>query len=186
MRRLAGVLCGALWVILAGLRGGAGGLPSAELGKFATPLAQASDEANELRLLRGLWFVCSFSGHGGLAGKDELRDVGKSDGVTAGDALASKLPDEVAEEEIHFIGGSETVDVSKKLDGEDLGIDDGNADSETVGVIGAERWVLRTVRGAMVLVDQHMAVLAAGVLVLTLMDELLFRGHRLAFRKIEV
>src|SRR6266446_3505523 len=117
MRRLAGVLCGALWVILAGLRGGAGGLPSAELGKFATPLAKASDEANELRLLRGLWFVCSFSGHGGLAGENELRDVGESDGVTAGNALASELSDEIAEEEIHFVGGGETVDVGKKLGG---------------------------------------------------------------------
>ncbi len=149
-------------------------------------MAKASNEANVLRFGRSLRFVCSFFGHGGLADEDELGDVGKSDGVAAGDALASKLPDEVAEEEIHFIGGCKAVDVGKKLGGEDLGIDDGNADSETVGVVGAERWVQRTVRGAMVLVDQHMAVLAAGVLVLTLMDELLLRGHRLAFRKIEV
>jgi len=129
-------------------------------------LAKASNEANVLRFGRSFRFVCSFSGHGGLAGKDELRDVGKSDGVTAGNALASELSDEIAEEEIHFVGGGETVDVGKKLGGEDLGIDDGNADSETVGVIGAERWVLRTVRGAMVLVDQHVAALAFGAEVL--------------------
>jgi len=48
-----------------------------------------------------------------------LGDVGKSDGVTAGDALTSELPDEIAEEEIDLIGSREAVDVGKKLVGED-------------------------------------------------------------------
>jgi hypothetical protein len=82
-----------------------------------------------------------------------LRDVGKSDGVAAGDALASELPDEIAEEEIDLIGGSETVDVGKKLGGEDLGVHGGDRSLETVGVIGAEGRALRAVGGAMVLVD---------------------------------
>src|SRR5712664_2081944 len=87
MRRLAGVLCGAPWAFLAGFRDGAGRLLIAALGKFATPLAKASDEAIEHRFVGGLGFVCcTLSGHGGLAGENELGDVGKSDGVAAGDA----------------------------------------------------------------------------------------------------
>src|SRR5260370_23919453 len=87
MRRLAAVLCRTLLIILAGLRGGAGRLLIAARGKFATPLAKSSDEAIEHRFVGGLGFVCSLSGHSGLAGEDKLRDVGKSDGVAAGDAL---------------------------------------------------------------------------------------------------
>jgi hypothetical protein len=100
------------------------------------------------------------SGHGGLAGENELRDVGKSDGVAAGDALASELSGEIAEEEVHFIGGGETVDVVEKFGSEDFRIDNGNAGSETVGMIGAECWARGTVRGTMMLIDQHMAALA--------------------------
>jgi hypothetical protein len=53
-------------------------------------LAKACDEASVLRYILG--FILggsSFSGHGGLTAKNELRDVGESVGVTAGDALAS-------------------------------------------------------------------------------------------------
>jgi hypothetical protein len=153
MSRLAAVLRGALWILLAVLRYAGGGLPSAEGGKFATPLAKASDEVLEHRFVRGLGFVGSLSGHGGLAGEDELRDVGKSDGVAAGDALASELPYEIAEEEIDLIRGSETVDVGEKLGGKDLRIDSGNTGSKTVRVIGAEGWAMCAVGQPLVLVD---------------------------------
>ena len=143
--RLAFVLRCTLRIIGDGLRRGAARLLIAERGKFATLLAKASDEANELRFVGGLRFVCSLSGHGGLAGEDELRDVSESDSVTAGDALASELPDEIAEEEIDLIGDGETVDVVEKLGGEDLGIHDGSGCAETFGVIGAERWALGSV-----------------------------------------
>ena len=91
-----------------------------------------------------------------------MGDIGKSDGVAAGDALASELPDEIAEEEIDLIGGGETVDVGKKLSGEDFGIDGGDTRFETIGVVGAEGRALRAVHGAMVLVDQHVAAVAFG------------------------
>ncbi len=187
MRRLAAVLCRTLLIILAGLRGGAGRLLIAARGKFATPLAKSSDEAIEHRFVGGLGFVCSLSGHSGLAGEDKLRDVGKSDGVAAGDALASELPDEIAEEEIHFVGGRETVDVGEELGGEGLRIDSGNGGAETVGVVGAECWA-RAVRGTMMLIDQHVAALALGADVLALMIDGganrsgVFRGHRITFR----
>jgi hypothetical protein len=129
-------------------------------------LAKASDEVNELRFVRGLRFICSLSGHGGLAGEDELGDVGKSDGVTAGDALTSELPDEIAEEEIHFVGSREAVDVGKKLVGEDFRIDSENGGPETVGVIGTERRASGSVRWTVMLIDQHVAALAFGADVL--------------------
>src|SRR5260370_40812729 len=110
-----------LRIIGDGLRSEAARLLIAERGKFATLLAKASDEENELRFVRGLRFVCSLSGHGGLAGEDELGDVGKSDGVTAGDGLKSEVPGEVAEEEIEFPGSREAVCVGKKTVGGDIG-----------------------------------------------------------------
>jgi hypothetical protein len=183
MRRQAGVLCGTLRVFSARLRG-AGRLRIAAQGKFVTPLAKASDEALEHRFAFGLRFFCSLPGHGSLAGEDQLREVGESDGIATRDALASELPDEIAEEEIHFIGGGEAVDVSEKLGGEHFRIHGGNSRFEAIGVIAAER--SRSSVGGMVLVDQHMAAVAAGVLVLALMDRVLFWGHDLAFRKIEV
>src|SRR5439155_8283307 len=115
---------------------------------------KTSDEAIERRFVRALRFVaCSLFGHGGLAGEDELRNVGKSDGVTAGDALASELPDKIAEEEIDLIGGGETVDVSEKLGGEDFGVNGRNTRFETIGVIGAERGAVHAVGKPAVLVD---------------------------------
>jgi hypothetical protein len=122
-----------------------------------------------------------FSCHGGLASEKKLRDVSKSDGVAAGDAFASELSDEIAEEEIHLIGGSEAVNVAKKLRGEDLGIHDGNSRFEAVRMVGAERRASGAMLGAMILVDQHVAALAAGVLELALGIGELFWGHRLAF-----
>src|SRR5438132_6108563 len=152
--RKATVLRRALRFIPAELGSGPGRLLTTARGKFAAPLAKASDEAIEHRFVRALRFVaCSLPGHGGLAGEDELRDVGQSDGVTAGDALASELPDEIAEEEIDLIGGGETVDVGEKLGGEDFGVDDWDTRFETIGVIGAERGAVYAVRRATVLVD---------------------------------
>jgi len=52
-------------------------------------------------------------------------------------------------------------------------------------MVGAERGRLALFAVAM-LVDQHVAALAAGVLVLALAIGVLFWGHGLAFRKIEV
>src|SRR5437879_6903278 len=99
--RRATVLRRAPGFIPAEFGSGPGQLLTTARGKFAAPLAKASDEAIEHRFVRALRFVaCSLPGHGGLAGEDELRDVGQSDGVTAGDALASELPDEIAEEEV--------------------------------------------------------------------------------------
>jgi hypothetical protein len=150
-------------------------------------LAKVSEEASERRFVRGLWFICSsLFGRGGLAGENELRDVGESDGVPAGDALARELPDEIAEEEIDLICGCETVDVGEKLGGEDLGIDSGDAGSETFGVVGTESRALRGVCRTMMFVDQHVTQLATGILVLALANGVLFGGHSLAFRKIEV
>jgi hypothetical protein len=93
-------------------------------------LAKVGDEAAEIRFFRGFVRGCSLSGHGGLAGEDELRDVSESDGVPAGDALAGELPDEIAEEEIHLVGSGETVDVVEKLGGEDFRIDNGDGTAE--------------------------------------------------------
>jgi hypothetical protein len=149
-----------LRILIAGVRGGAGGLLISERGKFAASSAKASDDASELLFIHGFLLGGSLPGHGGLAGEDQLRDVGESDGVAAGDALASELPDEIAKEEIHFVGGGETVDVVKKLGGEDFGIDNWDGSAETVGVVGAERGACGSIRWAMVLVDQHVATLA--------------------------
>jgi len=65
-----------------------------------------------------------------------------------------------AEAEIHFVGGSETVDVGEKFGGEGFGLHDGKSRSETVGVVGAERRARGSVRGTMVLVDQHVTAVA--------------------------
>src|SRR5260370_28885883 len=153
MRLLGGVLGGAQGVFLAGCRGGGDRLLIAARGKFATLLEKDSDEVLDLRFVRGRGFAGSLSGDGGLTGEDELRDVSKSDGVAAGDALASELPYEIAEEQIDLVSGSETVDVGEKLGGKDLGIDSGNTGSKTVRVIGAERWVVRAVGQPLVLGD---------------------------------
>jgi hypothetical protein len=109
-----------------------------------------------------------FSGHGGLASEKQLRDIGERDGVATGHALAGKLFDEIAEEEIHCIGGCEAVDVAEKLGGEDLGVDSGNGRFQTADVVGAERRALSAVRGTMMLVDQHVTAVAFGAAVLAM------------------
>jgi hypothetical protein len=102
----------------------------------------------------------SFSGHRGLARENKLRDVGKSDGIASGDTLARELSYEIAEEEIHFIGGCKAVNFGEKLRGEDLRVDSGNIRSETVCVVGAKHRARSSVRGTMILVDQHVAAIA--------------------------
>src|SRR5260370_38207809 len=51
--------------------------------------------------------------------------------------------------------GIPAVDVGKKFGGEDLGIDNGNADSEPLGVVGAGRWALRGGPRAVMVGDKH-------------------------------
>ena len=108
----------------------------------------------------GFILGCFFSGHGGLAGEKKLRDVGEGDGVATGYALAGKLSDEVAEEEIHLVGGCEAVNVAKKFGSENFRVDSGNTRSETVCVVGAKHRARGSVRGTMILVDQHVAAIA--------------------------
>jgi len=184
MRRRTAGLCGTLRVFPAGLRGGR--LQIAAQGKFVTPLAKASDEALKHRFAPGLRFFCSLSGHGGLTGEKQLREVGESDGIATRDALTSELPDEIAEEEIHFIGGGEAVDVREKLGGENLGVHLGRSRARTACMISAESWAGGTIRWAMIGIDQHVAAVAAGVSVLTLRISMLLWRHDLAFRKMEV
>src|SRR5260370_31872701 len=105
MRLLGGVLGGAPWVFLAGFRGGGDRLLIAARGKFATPLAKASDEVLEHRFVRGRGFAGSLSGHGGLTGEDGLRDVSKGDGVAGGDAPARELRAESAAEQMDLVNG---------------------------------------------------------------------------------
>jgi hypothetical protein len=106
------------------------------LGRGAGRAAEALEEIAPkiFRFLLGRLFC----GHGGLAGQNQLRDVGQGDSVAPGDALARELPDEIAEEEIHLIGGRKAVNVAEKLCGEDLRVHDGNS-LEALCVVGAER-----------------------------------------------
>jgi hypothetical protein len=149
---------------------------------FTASLEEAVGEADALGFILG----CFFSSHGGLASEKKLRDVGEGDGVATGDALASELFDEIAQEEIHFIGGRKGVNVAEKFGGEGFGVDSGNARTETIRVVGAEGRVFGTVRGTMSRIDQHVAALATGIPILAFRIGLLFWGHRLAFLILEV
>jgi len=135
-------------------------------------LVEAGDESIVLGIFRSLHLGFYFFCHGGLTGKNKLGHIGEGDGVAAGNALAGELPDEVAEEEIHFVGGGEAVDVGKKLGGEDFRIDKGNFGAETFSVEGAES--RRSGSVAMIGINQHVAALAAGVLELALVHGKLF------------
>jgi hypothetical protein len=139
-------------------------------------------EAHVVGILRG----CSLPGHGGLAHENELGDVGEGQGIATGDAFPDELPDEIAEEEIDFIGGGEGADILEKLGGENLGVYRGCICLETAGVVGAERRASGAAGGTMMGVNHHAAAVAAGVLVLALLIGVLFWGHGLAFRKIEL
>lgn len=63
-----------------------------------------------------------FFGHDGKTVEEKLGNVSQSDGVATGDAFARELFDEIAQEEIHFIGGGKGVDVAEKLGGDSFGI----------------------------------------------------------------
>ena len=152
--------------IVAGLRDGAGWLPIAGWFRDAAPFVHAGDHAIVRRFFLGLFRGGGFFCHARVGVEKELRHVGESDGVAAGDALAGKLPDEIAEEEIHFVGGGEAVDVGKKLGGEDFRVDKGNFGAVAFGVEGAER--RRSGSVAMIGINQHVAALAASVLELAL------------------
>jgi hypothetical protein len=55
--------------------------------------------------------------HGGDASEEELADVGDSDGVEAGYALACELADEVAEERVDGVGSVEVGEVAEEFGG---------------------------------------------------------------------
>ncbi len=131
-------------------------------------LAKAAGDANVLRFC--LCFVLGFdlSLQSREAVEEQLGNVGQGNGVTAGDAFAREPLDEIAEEEVHGTGGGEVIDLAEKVGGENFGIDRGNGGSETVGVVGAERWALGAVRGTMILVDQHVTAVAFGADVLAM------------------
>jgi hypothetical protein len=122
--------------------------------RAAEPFKKIALKVLILRLGRG------FPGHSGLAGQNKLRNIGKGDGIAPGDAFTRELPDEIAEEKVHLIGGRKTIDVSEKLGGKDLRIHNGNGRLETRCVIGAERGTADSVRGAMMFVDQHVTTTA--------------------------
>ncbi|MFI5059255.1 MAG: hypothetical protein ACHQLQ_13835 [Candidatus Acidiferrales bacterium] len=64
----------------------------------------------------------NFSPHRGETVEEQLAEIGQSDGVAAGDALAGELFDEITEEVIHGIGGGEVFELAEKLGGEGFGI----------------------------------------------------------------
>jgi len=173
-------LCGGSWIIGSLVRRPSGG-SHVDAGRVASKFLDALEQPSGEAHVFVFFLCCSFSGHGGLAGEDQLRDVGEGDGVTTGDALARKLPDKFAEEEIHFIGGGEAVDVIKELGGEHLRIHHGLSRLETAGVVGAERRAGGAICWAMIGGNEHVATAAAGALVLALLIGLLFWGHRVAF-----
>jgi hypothetical protein len=125
----------------------------------------------------GVLFVLLFLAQRGEAIKEQLAEIGQGDGVAAGDAFAGELFDEIAEEEIHGIGGGEVFDLAEKLGGEGFGIEGGTLRFETVYVVGAESRALLSIRRAVMLVNQHVATLAARILVLAVRFGVMFGGH---------
>jgi hypothetical protein len=160
MSRLAAVLRWTVRIIIAVRRRTIGCLLIAAGCKFAALLAKAGGEANILRFLFGFFLGRNRSLQGREAVEKQLGNVGQGNGVTAGDAFAGELLDEIAEEEIHGTGGREVLDVAEEVGGEGFGIDCWNTGPETVGVVGAERRARGSVRGTVILVDQHVAALA--------------------------
>ena len=127
-------------------------------------------------------FGLIFAFHGAESGEEELRNVSEGDGVAAGDAFVSKLPDEIAEEEIHLVGGDELIDPIEELARDDFGIWSWKAHLDFVCVIGAEGRALGSLVGAVMVVNRHVAAVATGILVLALRIDVKFRRHGLAFR----
>jgi hypothetical protein len=54
--------------------------------------------------------VLNFLPHRGKTIEEQLAEIGQGDGVAAGDAFASELLDEIAEEKVHIVGGGEVLD----------------------------------------------------------------------------
>jgi hypothetical protein len=124
-----------------------------------------------------------FSAQRGETVEEQLAKVGQGDGVLAGDAFASELFNEIAEEEIDFIGGGEVFDGTQKFGGDGFGVWSGTARSASVCVVGAEGRALLSIQGTVILVNQHVTtaafqayVLAAGIVVGT-NRKVVFGGH---------
>jgi hypothetical protein len=145
------------------------GLLKATCGTFASLLANESVDASGFPFFRGFFLGLGRSFQCGEAIKEQLGNVSKGNGVATGDAFTGKLPDEIAEEEIHGSGGGEIMDVAEKIGGEDFGLHGGNGGAETVGVVSAEHWASSSLRGTMILVNQHVTAVAFGADVLALM-----------------
>jgi hypothetical protein len=133
------------------------------------PVLWRSSAAGEIATEVSQVFLSSmFFGHGGLAGENQLRDVSEGDGVTAGDAFAGELSDEIAEEEIDLVRGGEADNVGEKFCSKDFGIHGGNGCFEAAGVVRAKCGPPGTVRGAMIFVNQHVTAAALGANVLAI------------------
>jgi hypothetical protein len=150
---------------------------------FAGLLANESVDASGFLFFRGFFLGCGCSLQGGEAIEEQLGNVCQGNGVATGDAFAGELFDEIAEEEIHGTRCGEILDVAKKVGGKDFGLHDGNGDAEPVSVVGAELRAAGSLRRAMILVNQHVAAVAFGANVPTLMIDgnAGFGGHSYAF-----
>ena len=147
------------------------------VGWLLRPRGRADEGVEEGAIAFRFKFGLLFLLPGAHGGEEQLRHVSESDGVAAGDTFVSELLDEVAEEEIHLVGGDKLMNAVEKLGGDDGGVGTGNARFEFAGVIGAHSGVSGAVGGAVMFVDGHVAMLATSVLVLALRIGVKFRGH---------
>jgi hypothetical protein len=134
------------------------------------------------QIIVGVLLVLHFFPQRGKAIEKQLAKVGQGDGVAASDAFSGKLFDEIAEEEIHGVGGGEVYDLAEKLGSKGFGIGDGILRFALGKMVRAKRGTFLSIRGTMILVNQHVATLAARILVLTLGFGVVFGGHGFAFR----
>src|SRR4029077_4205862 len=109
--------------------------------------------------------------------EEQLAEIGQGYGVAAGDAFASELLNEIAEEEIHGVGGGEVFEIAEELGGEGFGIGEGTLRFALGKMVGAERGTFLSIRGTLILVNQHVTTLAARILMLTLGFGVMFGGH---------
>ena len=163
--------------------GAIGGLLKATCSTFAGLLANESVDASGFLFFRGFFLGRGRSFQSGEAIEEQLGNVSQGNGVATGDAFAGELFNEIAEEEIHGSRSGEILDVAKKVGGKDFGLHDGNGDAKPVSVVGAERRAAGSLRPAMILVNQHVAAVAFGADVPTLMIDgnARFGGHGHAF-----
>ena len=124
----------------------------------------ASDVVQELLAGGDILIVVLFHffAQRGEAVEEQLAKVGQGDGVASGNAFASELFDEIAEEEIHGTGGGEVIDFREEIGGEKLRVDRGNIGAKAAGVVGAERRAFRAICGTLTTVNQHVTAVAFG------------------------